>query len=405
MLIKIAWRNVWRNKRRSFITIAAIFIAVFLAILMRSLQLGMYENMIKNVVGSFSGYVQIHSKGYWEDKNINNSFEVSESVLNSINKIEGVSNIIKRVQTGVLSSNNKLSKFLYVTGIEQEAEEKLTDWNKRLMDGSLLDDNGQSIIVAKGVAKYYDAKVGDSLIFIGQGYHGMQAVGIYPIQGVIDMKNPNLNNMSVFMSLKSAQDFVSAKNRITNLVIDKEQYFNEVKIAEKVKSKIDIQSRDVMTWKEMTPQLDQLIEADNAGGILIIIILYMIVGFGIFGTVLMMTQERLYEFGVLISIGMKKSKLMIILIYETIFLTFVGVLVGFVISWPIVNYFHYNPLKLFGAAADQLESAGFEPIIPFMNTYDIPLVHGFIIILISLITCIYPIIIISKLKPIKAMNR
>jgi len=405
MLIKIAWRNVWRNKRRSFITIAAIFIAVFLAILMRSLQLGMYENMIKNVVGSFSGYVQIHSKGYWEDKNINNSFEVSESVLNSINKIEGVSNIIKRVQTGVLSSNNKLSKFLYVTGIEQEAEEKLTDWNKRLMDGSLLDDNGQSIIVAKGVAKYYDAKVGDSLIFIGQGYHGMQAVGIYPIQGVIDMKNPNLNNMSVFMSLKSAQDFVSAKNRITNLVIDKEQYFNEVKIAEKVKSKIDIQSRDVMTWKEMTPQLDQLIEADNAGGILIIIILYMIVGFGIFGTVLMMTQERLYEFGVLISIGMKKSKLMIILIYETIFLTFVGVLVGFVISWPIVNYFHYNPLKLFGAAADQLESAGFEPTIPFMNTYDIPLVHGFIIILISLITCIYPIIIISKLKPIKAMNR
>ncbi|MFQ3352115.1 MAG: putative ABC transport system permease protein [Candidatus Marivariicella framensis] len=405
MLIKIAWRNVWRNKRRSFITIAAIFIAVFLAILMRSLQLGMYENMIKNVVGSFSGYVQIHSKGYWEDKNINNSFEVSESVLNSINKIEGVSNIIKRVQTGVLSSNNKLSKFLYVTGIEQEAEEKLTDWNKRLIDGTLLDDNGQSIIVAKGVAKYYDAKVGDSLIFIGQGYHGMQAVGIYPIQGVIDMKNPNLNNMSVFMSLKSAQDFVSAKNRITNLVIDKEQYFNEVKIAEKVKSKIDIQSRDVMTWKEMTPQLDQLIEADNAGGILIIIILYMIVGFGIFGTVLMMTQERLYEFGVLISIGMKKSKLMIILIYETIFLTFVGVLVGFVISWPIVNYFHYNPLKLFGAAADQLESAGFEPIIPFMNTYDIPLVHGFIIILISLITCIYPIIIISKLKPIKAMNR
>ena len=405
MLIKIAWRNVWRNKRRSFITIAAIFIAIFLAILMRSLQLGMYENMIKNVVGSFSGYVQLHSKGYWEDKNINNSFEVSESVLNSINKIEGVSNIIKRVQTGVLSSNNKLSKFLYVTGIEQEAEEKLTDWNKRLIDGTLLDDNGQSIIVAKGVAKYYDAKVGDSLIFIGQGYHGMQAVGIYPIQGVIDMKNPNLNNMSVFMSLKSAQDFVSAENRITNLVIDKEQYFDEVKIAEKVKSKIDIQSRDVMTWKEMTPQLDQLIEADNAGGILIILILYMIVSFGIFGTVLMMTQERLYEFGVLISIGMKKSKLMIILIYETIFLTFVGVLVGFVISRPIVNYFHYNPLKLFRAAADQLESAGFEPVIPFMNTYDIPLVHGFIIILISLITCIYPIIIISKLQPIKAMKR
>ena len=139
MLIKIAWRNVWRNKRRSFITIAAIFIAIFLAIIMRSLQLGMYDNMIKNVVGSFSGYFQLHSKGYWEDKNIDNSYKVGKSTIKNIKEIEGVSNVIKRIQTGVLSSNNNLSKFLYVTGIEQKEEQKLTDWNKRLVDGRLLD--------------------------------------------------------------------------------------------------------------------------------------------------------------------------------------------------------------------------------------------------------------------------
>jgi len=405
MLIKIAWRNVWRNKRRSFITIAAIFIAIFLAIIMRSLQLGMYDNMIKNVVGSFSGYFQLHSKGYWEDKNIDNSYKVGKSTINNIKEIEGVSNVIKRIQTGVLSSNNNLSKFLYVTGIEQKEEEKLTDWNKRLVDGRLLDSGDKSIIIAKGVAKYYNAKVGDSLIFIGQGFHGMQAVGIYPIQGIIDMKNPNLNNMSVFMNLSVAQDFVSADQRITNLVIDKEQYFDEIKIVEAIESKIDIQSNDLMTWKEMTPELNQLIQADNAGGMIVIIILYMIVSFGIFGTVLMMTQERLYEFGVLISIGMKKSKLMITLIFETIFLTIIGVLTGFAISRPIVNYFHFNPIRLFGSAAAQLESAGFEPVLPFMNTYDIPFIHGLIIILISLATCIYPIIIISNLNPIKAMNR
>ena len=405
MLIKIAWRNVRRNKRRSFITIAAIFIAIFLAIIMRSLQLGMYDNMIKNVVGSFSGYFQLHSKGYWEDKNIDNSYEIAKSTINNIKEIEGVSNVIKRIQTGVLSSNNNLSKFLYVTGIEQKEEEKLTDWNKRLVDGRLLDKEDKSIIIAKGVAKYYNAKVGDSLIFIGQGFHGMQAVGIYPIQGIIDMKNPNLNNMSVFMNLSVAQDFVSADQRITNLVIDKEQYFDEIKIVEAIESKIDIQSNDLMTWKEMTPELNQLIQADNAGGMIVIIILYMIVSFGIFGTVLMMTQERLYEFGVLISIGMKKSKLMITLIFETIFLTIIGVLTGFAISRPIVNYFHFNPIRLFGSAAAQLESAGFEPVLPFMNTYDIPFIHGLIIILISLATCIYPIIIISNLNPVKAMNR
>ncbi len=405
MLLKIAWRNVWRNKRRSLITAAGIFIAIFLAILMRSLQLGMYDNMIKNVVGSFTGYVQLHAKGYWNDKNIDNSYKLNQSTVDEIKNINGVSNVIKRIQTGVLSSNNNLSKFLYVTGIEQEKEEKLTDWNKRLVDGRLLDKNDKSIIIAKGVAKYYNAKVGDSLIFIGQGYHGMQAVGIYPIKGVIDMKNPNLNNMSVFMNLSVAQDFVSAENRITNLVIDKEQYFDENKLAEQVKIKIDSQNNEVMTWKEMTPELDQLIQADSAGGILIIIILYMIVSFGIFGTVLMMTQERLYEFGILISIGMKKYKLVITIIYETILLTFLGIISGVILSKPIIEYFHFNPIKLFGTAAAQLESAGFEPVIPMMNSLDIPLTHSVIIMIISLITCIYPIIIILKLKPIKAMKR
>ncbi|MBC91275.1 MAG: transporter [Flavobacteriaceae bacterium] len=405
MLIKIAWRNVWRNKRRSLITIAAIFIAVFLAIIMRSLQFGMYDNMIKNVVGSFSGYIQVHSKGYWDDKNINNSFKIDPDTYNKIEDTEGVSNILKRIQTGALSSNNDLSKFVYITGVQLENENKLTDWSKRLIDGELFKKNSNSIIVGKGVAKYYGLKVGDSLVFIGQGYHGMQAVGVYPVDGIIDMKNPNLNNLSVFMNLDVAQNFVSADDMLTSLVINKDEYFDENQLAKKIRSITDYESNDVMTWKEMTPELDQLIEADNAGGLLIIIILYMIVSFGIFGTVLMMTQERLYEFGVLISIGMKKSKLIISLIFETVLLTFVGTLSGIIISRPIVNYFHYNPVRLFGAAAAQLESAGFEPVIPFMNSFDIPVIHSLIIIFISLLTCIYPIIIISRLHPINAMNR
>tara|TARA_Y100000992_G_scaffold235679_1_gene166521 strand:- start:84 stop:1169 length:1086 start_codon:yes stop_codon:yes gene_type:complete len=361
--------------------------------------------MIKNVVGSFSGYIQVHSKGYWDDKNINNSFKIDPYTYNKIEDTEGVSNILKRIQTGALSSNNDLSKFVYITGVQLENENKLTDWSKRLIDGELFEKNSTSIIVGKGVAKYYSLKVGDSLVFIGQGYHGMQAVGVYPVDGIIDMKNPNLNNLSVFMNLDVAQNFVSADDMLTSLVINKDEYFDENKLAKNIRSITDYESSDVMTWKEMTPELDQLIEADNAGGLLIIIILYMIVSFGIFGTVLMMTQERLYEFGVLISIGMKKSKLIISLIFETVIITFVGTLSGIIISRPIVNYFHYNPVRLFGAAAAQLESAGFEPVIPFMNSFDIPVIHSLIIIFISLLTCIYPIIIISRLHPIKAMNR
>ena len=100
-----------------------------------------------------------------------------------------------------------------------------------------------------------------------------------------------------------------------------------------------------MTWQEMMPEIQQVIQADSAGGLVMIFILYMIITFGIFGTVLMMTQERKYEFGVVVSIGMKKIKLIISMVYETIFLTSIGVLAGVVLSRPIVLYFHNNPLE------------------------------------------------------------
>ena len=156
--------------------------------------------------------------------------------------------------------------------------------------------------------------------------------------GIIDMKNPNLNNVSVFMSLTAAQDFLSANNLMTHLIINKKEYSNEQDIVSSLGKNLK-EEYEMMTWQEMMPEIEQVIKADSAGGLVMIFILYMIITFGIFGTVLMMTQERKYEFGVVVSIGMKKIKLMLSLVYETIFLTSIGVLTGVFLSRPLVLYF------------------------------------------------------------------
>ena len=404
MLIRLAWRNIWRNKKRSIITITAIVIAVFLAILMRSMQLGMYDNMIQNVVGSYTGHVQVHSNGFWEEQTIDNAFVYNDSLIQKIKKTEDVAGTTKRIQSGCLSSYGDLSKFVFVTGIEPKKEQLLTDWNKRLIDGQLLQTNSNSVNVGKGIAKYYNLKIGDTLIFIGQGYHGMQAVGAYPVSGILDMKNPNLNNTSVFMSLPKAQDFLSANNLMTHLVINKKQYSEEADIVATIKKQLN-QDYEIMSWQEMMPEIETIIQADSAGGLIMIFILYMIITFGIFGTVLMMTQERKYEFGVVISIGMKKTKLMVAMVYETIFLSAIGILLGIVLSRPIVLYFYNNPLEFPSEQVEMMENQGFEAVIPFMSSYDIPITHGLIIFFISLIICFYPILTIYKLNPIKAMKR
>ena len=273
-----------------------------------------------------------------------------------------------------------------------------------LVDGELLTKNSSSVNIGKGIAKYYNLKVGDTLIFVGQGYHGMQAVGAFPVCGILDMKNPNLNNVSVFMSLPTAQDFLSANDLMTHLVINKKEYSDEQTIVSSLSENFKAEY-EIMTWQEMMPEIQQVIQADSAGGLVMIFILYMIITFGIFGTVLMMTQERKYEFGVVVSIGMKKIKLMISMVYETIFLTSIGVLTGVVLSRPLVIHFHNNPLEFPAEQAEMMENQGFEAIIPFMSSYDIPITHGLIIFFISLFICIYPIITIYKLNPVKAMKR
>ena len=404
MLIKLAWRNIWRNKKRSLITITAIVIAVFLAICMRSLQLGMYDNMIKNVVGSYSGHVQIHSNGYWEEQTIDNAFLYNDSLIKIIENNTNVEHTTKRIQSGCLSSFDDLSKFVFVNGIEPQKEQLMTNWNKRLMEGELLTPNSSSINIGKGIAKYYNIKIGDTLIFVGQGYHGMQAVGAFPVCGILDMKNPNLNNVSVFMSLSTAQDFLSANDLMTHLIINKKEYTDEESIVSSLSENFN-EEYEIMTWQKMMPEIEQVIQADSAGGLVMIFILYMIITFGIFGTVLMMTQERKYEFGVVVSIGMRKIKLMIAMVYETIFLTSIGVLSGIILSRPLVLYFYNNPLEFPAEQAEMIENQGFEAVIPFMRSYDIPITHGLIIFFISLFISIYPVITIYNLNPVKAMKR
>ena len=100
MLIKLAWRNIWRNKKRSIITITAIVIAVFLAVVMRSLQLGMYDNMIQNIVGSYSGHIQIHSIGYWEEQTIDNAFEYNDSLIKKLKSIKRLTTPPKDFKVG-----------------------------------------------------------------------------------------------------------------------------------------------------------------------------------------------------------------------------------------------------------------------------------------------------------------
>ena len=406
MILKIAWRNIYRNKKRSLITITSIFAALFLIIFMRALQFGFYDNLIKTVVESYAGYVEVHAKGFWDNQNLENSMVVDNELIKNIESVNGVENTVERLQSFSLISTGEKTRGGVINGVVIEDEQKITDWNKNIIDGSFQLERNE-IIIAKGIAEYFDLQIGDSLILYGQGYRGMMAAGKYPIKGIIDLKNPNLNKLGIFMTLESARDYVSSDNISTHIIIDKRQYYSEDKILNDLESILS-SDYEVMTWKETLPEIEQTITADSAGGLIMAFILYIIVVFGMFGTVLMMTEERKYEFGVLISIGMSRIRLFSIILVETVILSMIGVVLAILVTYPISYYFYLNPINivtLMGEGADvMIEEFGFDPVVPFSISLDIPFSHALIIFTFSLLISVYPAIRIFRLNPVKSMK-
>lgn len=402
---KLAWRNIWRNTRRTLITSAAIMAAVMLALLMRSFQTGMYDQLLDSIVGKFSGYVQVHGQNYWDERTLDNTFLDSDSLTHSIESVEGVEHVIPRLETFALSSNDKLTKGVFMQGVVPEKENLLKDFSSSIVKGKMFEPDKDQILVAEGIAKYYKLEPGDTLVFIGQGYHGASAAGKYEVSGIVDLKNPNLNKLYVFAHINTVRDFAAADNVTSTLVIDKKQGVSEIMLAQALKAKLNPGLYEVMTWQEMMPEITQLIQADQAGDYIFIGVLYMIISFGIFGTILMMTQERMFEFGVLLSIGMTRLKIIKVIVLESIFLALLGVLSGIALIMPLLFYFHKNPIYMGDEMSEMIEEYGFSAEIPTSVAIDLPITHGLIILCITVLLTVYPIIVLSKLDPIKAMKK
>lgn len=181
----LAWRNIWRNKRRTLITASSIFFGVILSAFMSSMQEGSYGQYIDTIVNSYSGYLQIHKKGYWEDKIINNSFVDHDTLIEKINQVNEITLYTPRLESFALASGDDRTKGVMVMGIDPERENQITRIQTKIRQGQYLQNGDEGVILGSGLAKYMNLQVNDTLILIGQGYHGASAAGKYPVRGIV----------------------------------------------------------------------------------------------------------------------------------------------------------------------------------------------------------------------------
>lgn len=405
MLLLIAWRNIWRNRRRTFITSGSVFFAIILAVFMRSATDGVYEGMIRNVVSFSSGYIQIHNKGYWEERSVDNALKADEALLKKLSEEEGISQCSKRMESFALASAKNKTRGIAFIGIEPDKEKEACKLNERLIQGKYFDtDNDDGILIGEGMAKYFNISVGDSLVLISQGYHASSAAAIFPVRGILALGSPQLNDNLIYMSLKQSQNYLSADSLCTSISLYLTNVNQLEQVAERLKANYAHYSLEAMTWKEMLPEMDQFITADKGGHLIVIAILYLVISFGLYSTVLMMIYERQHEFGILVSIGMKKRLLTSIVFMETFFVTFVGATLGMLASFIVILYFHLNPIRFTGNLKEVYESYGMEAIISMSMKPSVFYYQALIVFVLAVLVSVYPSLKILRLKPIEAMR-
>ncbi len=401
--IKLAWRNLWRNRRRTLIAITSIIFSVLLASWMRSMQEGSYASMIDNVVQYYSGYLQVQDTAFWDEQTLENSMEVPPDLKKKIEKADHVTLVSRRLESFALAANYEHSKPAMVLGIEPAREDSITQISKKIVSGSFLNPGDKGVILAKGLAGFLNLKVGDTLVMIGQGYHGISANGLFEIKGILDHPNQEFNKRLVFMNLNTARDFYSAYDLSTSLVIMTQDHYQVNSIQTEIESVLPPQYT-VMTWIEMQPEVEQLIQSDRAGGIIMLGILYVIIAFGMFSVIMMMVKERQREFGVTHAIGMKKRKLSVIVFFETIFIGLAGCITGLVISYFFCLYFYHNPLPLTGETANAMTQYGMEPYMFFSLKPSLFYNQMIVVFSISVFISLFPIYTIYRLKITNALR-
>ena len=378
--------------------------AVILSTTMRCLQLGSYDKMIENVVGYFSGYMQIQTETYADKRSLEEAFFYSDSLQTSIANISEITKHTQRLESFVLSSSETKTIGALLVGIDPQMEDNVTNLSGKIIEGEYFSKPDQkSVVLAQELAKSLKLGIGDTLVVIGQGYHASSAAGKYPVSGIVKFGSPELNKKIFYLPISEAQWLFNG-DIITSIVLMVENPSDMSSAKQKLESQLD-KSLIVKDWKELMPSLDQAIVADNAGGLIMAGVLYIVISFGIFGTFIMMLNERQKEFGTLVSIGMKHRQLAIIVFFECVSIGVIGAFVGLMMSIPVVSWLYHNPIKFSAEAAESFESFGFEPVMIASKDPSIFVGQAELVWLLTIILSVYPIYKILKLDALLAIRK
>ncbi|MDJ0910449.1 MAG: ABC transporter permease [Woeseiaceae bacterium] len=401
--LRLAWRNLWRQPRRTWLTTGAMVFSNALLVFMMSLQFGMYDLMIDNTLKAVSGHMQVQAPGYVDDQKMRQAVSGIVPLADRLRAEIPEASIAARSQAFVLASSEERSYGIALYGVEPTFEPDVSSLAGLVKDGRFFEDTyAPEIVIGSTLARNLRVAVGDELTILGSGRDGSFAAGVVEIAGIFDSGVPDLDRTIAEIPIGLFDDVFYMNGAGHQIVINAPVIDEAPAILERARSLV---SDDVVVhdWDRLQPGLRQAIQADISSAFFMYGVLVILVAFSVLNTQLMSVLERTHEFGIVMALGLKPGRLGRLVLLETALMGLMGGIIGAIVGAIVTGYFTVNGLYIPGM--DEMAVKFNLPPRMYPQISLLSLSAGPAIVLaFSILAALYPAVRLNWMRPVDAMR-
>lgn len=404
MIWSVAWRNVWRNKLRSMVVILATAIGLYGSIYMVALMNGLMQQKIDDTIENEISDVQVHHPKFLEDESIQYNIDDAGVVVDYLNQHEDVLAWCMRTKATGMASTAHSGNGVMINGIDPLKEKEVTAISEKLVEGSYFDKKSRipSIIISSKLAEHLKTGIGKKVVLTTAALDGETMRGLYKVEGIFRTSNTVFDELNVFILAEHLQNMVATdKSVVSEFAIR----LNEGVDLSGFKSGMEsvFPELSVLSWKELAPTLIAILGMMDQFGFILIMIILLALTFGIVNVMLMVIIERTRELGMLMAIGMNRSRVFKLIMLETIFMSVTGAIAGVVLSVVTISLTSNQGLN-FASWSEGFEAMGYSALVyPVIET-SFYFILGIMVIIAAMLASIWPARKALKLQPADAVR-
>lgn len=405
LFFSMAWRNVWRNRRRSLLTVVAIALGLAFNIFMRAIGDGFHDQMVDNSVRAEIGHIEIHRSGYHDDPELNKTLPDPGKVTQVIRSLPGLRGYSLRVLGSGLASTSENSNGVQILGVDPAEEQTVTTIQNAIVRGRYLSaDEQRPILVGDRLASHLKVSLDDKVVLLVQAADGSMGAQLFRVAGVFRSGSPEMDEGVVFILRSDAQNLLSLGDRVTEaaLLLDSSRQIPAG--LEALKAHLNGEPVEILPWWQVEPFLQQFIQIDDAFFYIIVLIFFIVISIGILNTIMMSIFERVREFGVMMALGTKPRQIIKLVVEEALALGLMGIAAGSLIGSALTQYFARYGINLSsfsaGAAAVGITSSRVFSELTVANL----LYSNLAVLVVVMLVALYPAFYAARLRPVEAIR-